>query len=157
MKKKEGGGGKYGVIGIVGPMGEYSYLVPTAAAIPGSSTSASMVTGQPVHRKNKRRKRPPMCPQEFAGESPPLPLPLSPLPSNVARYIPDLYELTTEVLGKGARSCVTTAVRRSTGKQFAVKVVPKTSEREREKVLREVEILYLCRENEYVVSSVLSL
>ena len=66
-------------------------------------------------------------------------------------HIPDLYELTTEVLGKGARSCVTTAVRKSTRKEFAVKVVPKTSEREREKVLREVEILYLCRENECVV------
>lgn len=65
-----------------------------------------------------------------------------------------MYELTTEVLGKGARSCVTTAVRKSTGKEFAVKVVPKTSEREREKVLREVEILYLCRENEYVLISV---
>ncbi len=62
---------------------------------------------------------------------------------------PDVYELTDEVLGKGARSSVTTCIRRSTGAKFAVKVVPKTTEHEREKVLREVEILYLCRENRY--------
>lgn len=61
----------------------------------------------------------------------------------------DLYELTGEVLGKGARSSVTTCIQRSTGKEFAVKVIPKTTEHEREKVLREVEILYLCRENRY--------
>lgn len=59
----------------------------------------------------------------------------------------DLYTLTEEVLGKGARSSVTTCIRKSTGKECAVKVVPKTSDHEREKVLREVEILYLCREN----------
>ena len=51
------------------------------------------------------------------------------------------------MLGKGARSCVTTCIRKSTRKEFAVKIIPKTSDYEREKVLREIEILYLCREN----------
>jgi serine/threonine protein kinase len=60
---------------------------------------------------------------------------------------PDLYELTEEVLGKGAKSCVTTCIRKSTQKQYAVKMIPKTSDYEREKVLREIEILFLCREN----------
>ena len=62
----------------------------------------------------------------------------------------DLYELTGEVLGKGARSSVTTCIHKATRMEFAVKVVPKTTEHEREKVLREVEILYLSRENRYV-------
>lgn len=62
-------------------------------------------------------------------------------------HISDLYEMTAEVLGKGAHSSVATCVHRVTKKEFAVKVVPKSSSRDREKVLREVEILYMCRDN----------
>lgn len=66
---------------------------------------------------------------------------------SVSHTFSDIYRLTKEVLGTGAHSSVTTCIHRSTGKEFAVKVVPKRSSTDREKVLREVEILYLCREN----------
>lgn len=60
-----------------------------------------------------------------------------------------MYEVTEEVLGKGARSSVTTCIHRASGDEFAVKIVPIMSDHQREKVLREVEILYLCRENRF--------
>lgn len=82
------------------------------------------------HRTKKRRSRPP--------------------PRKSVEFT-DLYSPTEDVLGKGARSCVTTCFRKSTNEEFAVKIVPKTSEREREKVLREIEILYLCRENRTIL------
>jgi hypothetical protein len=42
---------------------------------------------------------------------------------------------------------VATCRHRATGKEFAVKVIAKSRGEVREKVLREVEILYLCRNN----------
>ena len=59
----------------------------------------------------------------------------------------DEYALLGEELGRGAHSTVATCRHRSTGKEFAVKVIPKSRDDVRAKVLREVEILYLCRNN----------
>ena len=52
-----------------------------------------------------------------------------------------------EELGRGTHSRVATCHHNATGKEFAVKVIQKTRVDVREKVLREVEILYLCRNN----------
>ena len=59
----------------------------------------------------------------------------------------DVYTMLGEELGRGSHSRVATCRHRSTGKEFAVKVIPKSRDDVREKVLREVEILYLCRTN----------
>ena len=58
-----------------------------------------------------------------------------------------MYVLLEEELGRGAHSRVATCQHRGTGKEFAVKLIPKSRDDVREKVLREVEILYLCRNN----------
>ena len=52
-----------------------------------------------------------------------------------------------EELGRGSHSKVATCKHLATGKVYAVKVIPKDRDDVREKVLREVEILYLCRNN----------
>lgn len=59
----------------------------------------------------------------------------------------DVYMMLGEELGRGTHSHVTTCRHRGTGKEFAVKVICKNRDDVREKVLREVEILYLCRNN----------
>ena len=59
----------------------------------------------------------------------------------------DLYVLTGEILGKGTHSSVTTCLHKYSKNEFAVKVVPKSSDCHRDRVLREVEILYMCRDN----------
>ena len=59
----------------------------------------------------------------------------------------DVYTLLGEELGRGAHSRVTSCRHRATGKEFAVKIISKSRDDVREKVLREVEILYLCRNN----------
>lgn len=63
----------------------------------------------------------------------------------------NLYELTGKVLGKGAQSSVLECCRKSSKTEYAVKVVNKGTEEVRTKVLREVEILYLCRDNSNVL------
>lgn len=80
-------------------------------------------------RGSRRRKRRPEHPKTF----------------------PDVYNLTDELLGKGAYSSVSCCHKKSTGQALAVKVVPKSSERVRERVLREVEILYLSRSHKSIV------
>ena len=55
--------------------------------------------------------------------------------------------LLGEELGRGAHSMVRACRHRDTGKEFAVKMITKSRVDVREKVLREVEILYLCRNN----------
>ena len=52
-----------------------------------------------------------------------------------------------EELGRGSHSRVATCEHQATGKVYAVKVIQKDRQDVREKVLREVEILYLCRNN----------
>lgn len=69
---------------------------------------------------------------------------------NTLHTLTEVYQLTDEVLGRGAHSCVTTCTHRVSGKKFAVKIVPKGEPGAREKVLREIEILYHCRNNKWV-------
>jgi MAP kinase interacting serine/threonine kinase len=52
------------------------------------------------------------------------------------------YDLTTEVLGRGAHSLVTLAVEKETQKQFAVKVIEKYEGYDRGNVLREIDLLH---------------
>ena len=66
---------------------------------------------------------------------------------HVYHYTVDVYTLLGEELGRGAHSTVATCCHRTTGKEFAVKMISKNRDDVREKVLREVEILYLCRNN----------
>jgi MAP kinase interacting serine/threonine kinase len=63
----------------------------------------------------------------------------------------DVYELVGDELGRGAYSSVATCRRINDGKEFAVKIVPMDKPGVREKVLREIEILYLCRNNRNIL------
>lgn len=80
-------------------------------------------------RQARRRKRGPMEPATFGT----------------------LYELTGEVLGKGAQSSVLECCKKSSKTNYAVKVVNKSTDDARAKVLREVEILYACRNRSNVL------
>ena len=62
-------------------------------------------------------------------------------------FLLDTYLMLGEELGRGTHSRVATCRHNATGKEFAVKVIHKARVDVREKVLREVEILYLCRNN----------
>lgn len=68
-----------------------------------------------------------------------------------AQQFTDVYELTGDELGKGAYSSVATCHRKSDSKELAVKIVPMDKPGVREKVLREIEILYLCRNNRSIL------
>lgn len=61
------------------------------------------------------------------------------------RNFTDWYESTGELLGEGAFGHVTTYHHNRTNKEFAVKMILKTKERSRMKVLKEIEILIQCR------------
>eukprot|EP00731_Ephydatia_muelleri_P018042 Em0011g82a len=80
-------------------------------------------------RQTRRRKRGPIEPATFGT----------------------LYELTGEVLGKGAQSSVFECCKKSSKTNYAVKVVHKSTEDIRVKVLREVEILYACKDRSNVL------
>lgn len=86
-------------------------------------------TSRPPTNHKKRRPRKPPKVQLFA----------------------DVYELIGEELGKGAYSSVATCRRKTDSKEFAVKIVPMDKPGVREKVLREIEILYLCRNNRSIL------
>jgi MAP kinase interacting serine/threonine kinase len=68
-----------------------------------------------------------------------------------AQQFSDVYELIGEELGKGAYSSVRTCRRKSDSKEFAVKIIPTDKPGVREKVLREIEIFYLCRNNKSIL------
>ena len=57
----------------------------------------------------------------------------------------DIYELTGQILGEGAYAQVQACKQRSTGKEFAVKVITKKADHLRSRVFREVEIYYFCQ------------
>jgi MAP kinase interacting serine/threonine kinase len=63
----------------------------------------------------------------------------------------DLYESTDEYLGEGGCGQVRTYRNISSKKEFAVKVIQKTSCHIRCKVLREIEILHHCRGQKNIV------
>lgn len=52
------------------------------------------------------------------------------------------YDLTTQVLGRGAHSLVALGIEKETGKQFAVKVIEKYEGYDRCSVLREIDLLH---------------
>ena len=74
-------------------------------------------------------------------------------PPQCSTFSVDLYEMTGDVLGKGANSSVTTCLHKISRREFAVKIVKKSSSLQREKVLKEVEILYMCKDNRCGVMS----
>lgn len=64
----------------------------------------------------------------------------------------DFYHLSNDFLGSGAYACVRTAVSNSTGKEYAVKLVDKTEPgHTRSRIIREVEIFKLCRNQPNIV------
>ena len=58
----------------------------------------------------------------------------------------DFYNSTEQHLGQGAYGCVNTCVSKTTGKEYAVKIVSKKEESHtRSRILREVNIFNMCR------------
>ena len=66
----------------------------------------------------------------------------------------DVYDLTDEVLGEGAYASVKKCRRRTTGQEFAVKVVEKRTGLSRSRVFREVEIFYHCQGHKNIIQLV---
>lgn len=61
------------------------------------------------------------------------------------KNFPDLYEPTGETLGEGAFGRVATYRKISTQKEYAVKMISKTYDKNRNKVLKEIEIFHQCQ------------
>jgi len=58
----------------------------------------------------------------------------------------DKYDLTPDVLGRGAHSLVTVAIEKETGKEYAVKAIEKYDGYDRSRVLREIDLLHFLRD-----------
>eukprot|EP00117_Sycon_ciliatum_P014559 scpid30496/ scgid4312/ MAP kinase-interacting serine/threonine-protein kinase 1; MAP kinase signal-integrating kinase 1 len=71
--------------------------------------------------------------------------------SNFVNSFYDLYYLTEDILGEGALSSVHTCIEKSSGEEFAVKIVNCVSIDHRRRLLREIEILHLCQHQNHVV------
>ncbi|XP_003388109.1 PREDICTED: MAP kinase-interacting serine/threonine-protein kinase 1-like [Amphimedon queenslandica] len=69
---------------------------------------------------------------------------LKPIPDDIDYSFNDLYELTSEILGSGARATVITCIKRTTRQQYAAKIINNSGPEVRDRVLKEVEILYSC-------------
>lgn len=63
----------------------------------------------------------------------------------------DVYELTGELLGEGAYASVQACRKIATRKEYAVKVIDKTSGHSRSRVFREVEIFYHCQGHKNII------
>jgi len=63
----------------------------------------------------------------------------------------DFYELTGEILGEGAYAKVQGCIHKETGKEYAVKTVIKYAGLSRERVFKEIEILYHCQGHKNVI------
>ncbi|XP_078733073.1 MAP kinase-interacting serine/threonine-protein kinase 1-like isoform X1 [Lampetra fluviatilis] len=63
----------------------------------------------------------------------------------------DLYRLTGELLGEGAYARVQTCCSLINNKEYAVKVIEKTAGHSRNRVFKEVEILYQCQGNDNIL------
>jgi len=66
----------------------------------------------------------------------------------------DVYEMTDEVLGEGSCASVRKCRKRTTGEEFAVKIVKKKSGLARSRVFREVEIFYHCKGHRNIIQLV---
>lgn len=66
----------------------------------------------------------------------------------------DVYEMTDEVLGEGACASVRKCRKRTTGEEFAVKMIRKRSGLARSRVFREVEIFYHCKGHRNIIQLV---
>ena len=63
----------------------------------------------------------------------------------------DTYELTGEVLGEGAYAQVRSCVHRQTGQVYAVKIINKRPNLNRNRVFKEVEIFYHCQGQKNII------
>uniref|UniRef100_A0A8C4R696 MAPK interacting serine/threonine kinase 1 n=1 Tax=Eptatretus burgeri TaxID=7764 RepID=A0A8C4R696_EPTBU len=98
----------------------FSFIV---AAFP-CSQPIDIVDPKKRNRKKKKRNR---ATDSFTG------------------HFEDLYQLTGEALGEGAYAKVQTCRSLINNKEYAVKVIEKTANHSRNRVFKEVEILYQCQ------------
>ncbi|XP_028667305.1 MAP kinase-interacting serine/threonine-protein kinase 1 isoform X2 [Erpetoichthys calabaricus] len=66
----------------------------------------------------------------------------------------DVYKLTDELLGQGAYAKVQGCISLKNGQEYAVKIVEKHAGHSRSRVFREVETLYQCQGNRYILELV---
>ncbi|MBN3293601.1 MKNK1 kinase, partial [Polypterus senegalus] len=66
----------------------------------------------------------------------------------------DVYKLTDELLGQGAYAKVQGCISLKNGLEYAVKIVEKHAGHSRSRVFREVETLYQCQGNRYILELV---
>ena len=97
-----------------------------AETTPSAKTPSSRSRRTPSTSSGRKKKRPP---------------PLDELMTSFE----DLFELTDEVLGRGSEGDVVTAIRKSNGLRYAVKIIEKDGHFSRINILRELEVLHLCR------------
>jgi MAP kinase interacting serine/threonine kinase len=72
--------------------------------------------------------------------------------SYISTCFSDIYELTGESLGEGSCGKVETCINIHTGIEYAVKIIEKTNGYYcRSKILKEIEIYYLCREQQNII------
>merc|ERR1712130_588676 len=105
--------------------------IPTQMIVDDSSSSPETSNlAEVMKRRRKKKKRSPMVGNTFS----------------------DLYKLTGEKLGEGSYGRVETCVNIFTGLEYAVKIIEKTPGLfSRSKILKEIEIYYLCRGQQNII------
>lgn len=63
----------------------------------------------------------------------------------------DLYEYTGEMLGQGAQGAVQCYLSKKTGVEYAVKIINKTLDYDRKKILKEIDIFHHCQGHENIL------
>ncbi|KAI0987247.1 hypothetical protein GJ496_003366 [Pomphorhynchus laevis] len=72
-------------------------------------------------------------------------------PPSFSTCFTDYYAFTDEVLGMGAQGVVCTCVHKLTNVEYAVKLINKQLHPDRQRVFKEMDIFYTCRNCEYIL------
>ncbi|KAG9329230.1 hypothetical protein JZ751_006442, partial [Albula glossodonta] len=112
-----------------------------------AAPSTAMEVSQPLSiedaAKRKKKKRRTRATDSFTGNF---------NAKSFLHLLPaDLYKLTEELLGKGAHAKVQGCISLQNGKEYAVKIIEKTTSHSRSRVFREVETLYQCQGNKNIL------
>jgi MAP kinase interacting serine/threonine kinase len=120
---------------VMRPLGDRQEKVTPAASAPMAvpsalkSTAINIKNGSPVVKRQRQRRDNTITASSFE----------------------ELYTLTGDVLGRGAYASVRTCVSNITGKEYAVKIIEKSPDHTRTRVIKEIETFHMCANHANIV------